>query len=167
MPCSKFKTQFEPPEVLPVESGSGMTNVYQFVINEETGREELKKTGETDTYAIIQAHAEQTKIENILARATLDPNILNQRAGDYIDATEMPTSLMDAQIKIMGIKNEFEQLPNEIRKQFNYSLGEYIAQYGTEGWANTLGLTQEETHELEKVTEAVQQVTQEGEKTND
>ena len=47
MACAKFKTQFDPPEVLPVASGRGMTNVYQFIINEETGRKELRKTGET------------------------------------------------------------------------------------------------------------------------
>ena len=155
MACGKFKTQFEPPEVIPVASGSPMDNVYQFVIDENTGRQELRKTGETNRYQIIQAHYESTKIENILARATLDPSVLADKGAMYGDFSEMPTSLMDAQIKIMGIKNEFEQLPNDIRQKFGYSLGEYVKAYGTESWAQALGLTQEETHDIKQTTEAI------------
>lgn len=154
MAC-KYNTMYNPPEVKVTESGRGMSNVYGITINPDTGRQELVKTGETNTYEVIQAHLEQTKIENILARATIDPSVLQQRVGEYGDFTEMPTSLLDANIKIMGIKNEFESLPNEIRQKFNYSVSEYVAAYGGEEWAKILGLTQEEKHEVVKNGEEI------------
>lgn len=154
MAC-KFKTQYDAPEAKACEPGRGMTDVYGIVINEETGRQELVKTGETNTYEVIQAHYEQTKIENIIARATLNPELLMQKAGEYGDYTETPTSLLDAQIKVMGIKNEFDKLPSDIREKFNYSLGEYVAKYGSEEWAGYLGLTLEEVNDLANTAESV------------
>lgn len=165
MAC-KFKTIYNPPEMQVCEPGRGMSNVYGISIDKDSGHQKLIKTGETNTYEIIQAHYEQTKIENIMARATLDPSVLMQKVGEYGDYTETPTSLLDAQIKIMGIKNEFEKLPNEVRQKFNYSLGEYVAEYGGEKWAKALGLTNEETNNLNNAAaEVIEKV--EEEQTND
>lgn len=121
--------------------GSRMMDDYEFQINEETGKKELVKTGEHDIYPEIQSYLEDTLIENIVTRVTMgDAQALEARKTQYIDMTDMPVSLMDAQNKILKIEREFNNLPLEERKKFDMSVEQYISQYGTNEWAEKIGL---------------------------
>lgn len=131
-------------------TGTELDKKYEMTINEE-GQKKLIQSGFTNRYEKVQSHAEECKIENILARATVDPTILNQREGLYIDTVDMPKSLAEAQMLMQKIENEFNALPIEIRKEFNNSAEEYVAAYGNEKWAKAIGLVKE-AHE-ENATE--------------
>ena len=121
-------------------AGSRMMDDYEFQINKDTGLKELVKVGEHDIYPEIQSYLEETKIENIVMRVTMgDQAALEARQMQYIDMTDMPISLMDAQNKILKIEREFNNLPLEQRKQFDMSLEKYISSYGSEEWAKSLG----------------------------
>lgn len=121
------------------EPGNRMATTYEVEIDSH-GHKELKATGKTDTYAKIQSYLEETKIENILARALLgDDEALNRVEGKYIDTTEMPKTLAEAQNMIIKMKTEFDSLPIEVRKEFNFSPEQFIATAGTEEWAKALG----------------------------
>ena len=110
-------------------------------IDPDTGKKILVKTGEHDIYPQIQSHLEETLIENIITRVTMgDPYALEAKQTQYIDMTDMPVSLMDAQNKILKIEREFNSLPLEQRKKFDMSIEQYISQYGTNDWANKMGL---------------------------
>ena len=113
--------------------GTHFLNVYQEEIVK--GKKELVKTGETNVYERIQEDLEGTKIENILhAVAMGDLSALNQRETIYADATTMPKSLMEAQNLVVKMKYEFEQMPLEVRKQFDYSAEKHVEEMGTDAF---------------------------------
>lgn len=131
--------------------GSRMMPDYEMQINPDTGMKELKQIGEHDIYPEIQSYLEDTLVENIVRRATLgDPTALNAIEGNFVDCTNMPVSLMDAQNKILKIEREFNQLPLEIREKYNYSVEKYISEYGSESWAENLGLIKKEEKTIEQ-----------------
>lgn len=144
MEKNKFRTRSSGSMRFPTEAGSEYATTYEIELDEKNHKT-LVATGKTHTYADIQSHLEETKIENILARALLgDDEALHRVEGRYIDTTEMPKTLAEAQNMIIKLTNEFEALPLEQRRAFNFSVEEYIAKFGTEEWATTMGYTKEE-----------------------
>ena len=143
-------------------TGTQFDNEYNYVIKENliVG---LEKTGEVNRYEAIQLHADECKIETILAKAAVDPTILQQRKGQFLDTTNMPKSL--AEFKNLEIKviQDFEKLPVEIRAKFDHSFDKYISEYGSEKWAEALGLkTEEDVKEaIKDVKEEIQEQTEE------
>jgi hypothetical protein len=132
-------SRFDRPDTIAAPEGTSTEPKYMEAID-ENGHRTLEQTGETDTYAMIQASLEETKIENIIRRATLgDPTALTQTMGAYVDTTDMPTSLAEMQNAIITIENEFNKLPLETRLKFNQSPEKYISMYGTEEWAKIMG----------------------------
>ena len=116
---------------------------YEVTVDKK-GHKTLKQNGYTNTYAKIQEALESTLIENILMRAKLgDEEALNRVQAQYLDTTDMPKTLAEAQNKIISIKNEFEKLPIDLRRQFDFSPEKYIQEYGTEPWMKTMGFIKE------------------------
>lgn len=128
------------PDREPAPAGTSTEKEYTIQID-DYGHKTLIQTGETNTYTLIQASLEETKIENILKRATWDPETLNAMAGTYMDTTGMPTTLAQAQQMVIDATNEFERLPLDVRLKFDQSAEVYINEYGTKEWADKLGIT--------------------------
>lgn len=125
-------SKFNVPEKVKTESGTRYLNTYQEEIDKETGKKHLVKSGETNIYAMIQEDLEASKIENILQRVAMgDINALNQRETLYVDSTNMPKTLMEAQNIVLKAKQEFEKMPLEVRKEFDNSAEKYISEMGT------------------------------------
>lgn len=126
-----FYSQYNRPKTLPCNSGSKFLNKYQETIKE--GIRSLIKVGKTNVYDIIQSHAKEGDVKWIIAQFSKG-NLDVLRKGDpvYTDATTMPTSLMEAQNLCLRMKQEFEQMPSEVKKAFNYSSDLYIEKMGTE-----------------------------------
>lgn len=139
-----------PPESKTSVAGSKTKPIYTVRLTPE-GRKELVKTGETNVYEAIQAEYEQTKIENILNRAQYDPSVLQKTVGTYADVSNMPTTLAAAQQMVIAGEREFAGLPVEIREKFENNPGIYFAQYGTQEWADKLGLKEETENPKEEV----------------
>lgn len=101
----------------------------------------LVKDREKRTWDIIQSHKEECLIENIIKRALEgETEILNQMQGQYIDTTMLPSTLAEAQQKIIDLKYEFSQLPKDIRKEFDYNEEKYIAEWGSDEWLKKTGV---------------------------
>lgn len=148
----EFKTAYNRGKTEYAPLGSETAPVYEYRINEKTGKRIMVQVGETNVYEKIQASLESSKLENIIRQATNgDPTILNQREGQYIDISEIPTNMIDMQNMILRANGEFEKLPAETRKQFENSTEKYISMYGSEEWAKIMGLYQEP--EAKKVKE--------------
>ena len=71
---SKFRSAYSGQVRHTSLTGNGHEPGYEYKVTDE-GRE-LVKTGETDVYALIQSRLDETKIENIIKRATYDPTTL-------------------------------------------------------------------------------------------
>lgn len=121
------------PHTTPCNPGTHYLNTYQEEINEKTGKLELVKTGETNVYEIIQTHADEVKIENILKQVAMgDMSALKQREATYVDATTMPKNLMEAQNLVIRMKDEFYKMPIEVRKEFGNDPEQYVSEMGTD-----------------------------------
>lgn len=136
-----FYSKTKPRKTIPLAVGPKEKNTY-FISVDERGHKEVKQQGKTNFYNKIQENAEECKIENIIKRATLgDTTALNKRAAAYFDATEMPTNLAEAQQAIINLENIFSSLPLAIRKKYNHSAQQFIADFGTENWMKVMGIT--------------------------
>lgn len=92
------------------------------------GHKKLVKTGETNVYDKIQSFKDETLIYNILDRFSAgDINAINKVKGNYGDFTEMPKTLMEAQNKLIQAERTFNELPTEVRAEFNHSYEQFIA----------------------------------------
>lgn len=128
----KVYSKFDIPTKVKTTTGRRYLNTYQEEIDKETGKKHLVKNGETNIYSMIQEDLEGSKIENILQRAAMgDLKALNQKETVYVDATNMPKNLMEAQNIVIKAKQEFEKMPLEVRKEFDNSAEKYISEMGT------------------------------------
>lgn len=144
------KTKFDRERVF-TPSGTKFLNVYQEEISKK-GNLHLVKTGQTNVYDKIQADLESTKIENILHQVAMgDLSVLNQRETLYVDATNMPKNLMEAQNIVIKAKAEFEQFPKEVREIFHNSPEEYVSEMGSKEFLDKMAPYNEK---LSKIKEA-------------
>lgn len=141
-----FRTLLDPPVEIFTTPGNKIEDVIALRID-ENGNEEFYVAGKTNVYEKIQAEAESAKIENIVAKVvqTGDTTILQQRKGHFVDLTEVPANIFEAQQKITEAEKTFMQLPNEIRKEYNNNFNEYLKDVGSEKWLELTGLKEKET----------------------
>ena len=126
----KVYTHTDRPLRFHVPTGDGTTKTYQEEI--VNGVKTLVHKGFHNVYEEIQLDVESTKIENILHACMMgDYSALKAREGTYVDSTNMPKTLMEAQNLVLRLKNEFNELPLEVRKEFNNSAEKYVEMMGT------------------------------------
>lgn len=132
-------TKLSPRKRFYCSSGSEYENTYQEEINKKTGRLGLVKTGRTNVYAMIQEDLEQSKIENIIHKLAMnDLSVLKEANLTYVDASDYPQNLMEAQNIVVKAKAEFDKLPAEVRKEFNNSPEQYVSEMGTKEFIEKL-----------------------------
>lgn len=134
-----FKTPYGERQRNHCASGSPIANEYGYEID-SYGRKILVKTGETNVYEKIQASLEETKIENILARAMAGDNSVFRPEGIYTDTTQIPSNLIESMQAIQNLENTWEGLPREIKQKYNFDVGQFIGQSGSESWLRDMGL---------------------------
>ena len=95
-----------PAEANPV--GDGLIDVYDYVVDEETGEVIYKVVGKSNLYELIQASKDSTDIHYIVDRVNkCDTSLLEAKRGIYCDTTEMPKDVF-----------ELEGMANTIRKTY-------------------------------------------------
>lgn len=149
-----FKTIQDEHERIYTPSGEKLEEVWTMKINDE-GKEEFYISGKTNIYEKIQAFAEDVKIENIIAKvtATGDNSILEKVKYEYADTTELPTNLFEAQQKIKDAEEIFNQLPTNIKESYGNNFNMYLKDFGSETWAEKMGLTEPKTEPIKENTE--------------
>lgn len=106
----------------------------------QDGRRRLEKTRRVEIYERIQSHKEECDINNIIARhLNGDPFAINKKIGNFMDLTEVPKTIAEAQQIVINLSNEFEKLPLEIRERFQNNAEIYVASFGTDEWLEKTG----------------------------
>ena len=126
----KFDTQFNRLGVPGVKTtpGSGMKDTYKMHVDAD-GKRELKKSGEYNLYADIQSFKDSVSIDYILTRfVNGDETALSRVQGIYGDFTQMPTTMAELQQRVIDAEHLFNNLPLDIREQYNFSASEFFAQ---------------------------------------
>ena len=142
----------------PTEAGESVRRTYLWERNEE-GEKVLRLDQVIDQQAEIDSYLEETKIENIIRRASIDPNIAARIApdlgGGIEDFTEMPHTLAELQNIMIRAEQIWDEVPKEIKLNFDNDVDKFITSFGTVEWAKNLGIYQEKQTE-EKATEATE-----------
>lgn len=142
----------------PTEAGETVRRTYLWERNEK-GEKVLKLDQIIDQQAEIDSYLEETKIENIIRQASIDPNIAERIApnlgGGIQDFTEAPHTLAELQNIMIRAEQIWDEVPKEIKFKFDNDVDKFIASFGTVEWAKNLGIYQEKQTET-KPTEATE-----------
>ena len=142
----------------PTEAGESVRRTYLWERNEK-GEKVLKLDQIIDQQAEIDSYLEETKIENIIRRASIDPNIAARIApdlgGGIQDFTEAPHTLAELQNIMIRAKQIWDEVPKEIKLKFDNYVYKFVASFVTIDWAKNLGIYKEKQAEA-KATEATE-----------
>lgn len=129
----KFETSFQRKNNrVTAEPGSGMKATYKMHVD-ENGKRELRRSGEYNLYAEIQSYKDSCSIDYILSRfAAGDDTALSRVQGIYGDFSEVPTTMAEVMQRVIDAEHIFNNLPLDVREEFNFSPSEFFAQIGTE-----------------------------------
>ena len=142
----------------PTEAGETVRRTYLWEINEK-GEKVLKLNQIIDQQAEIDSYLEETKLENIIRRASIDPDLAARLVPDIgngiQDYTEAPKNLAELQNIMLRAEQIWEEVPKEIKLKFDNDVDKFVASFGTVEWAKNLGIYQEKQVETE-ATEATE-----------
>nr|CDL65805.1 unnamed protein product [uncultured bacterium] len=135
-------------------TGDGTEPVYEYEVNKDTGRKELRLVGRESVYDKVQESLEETKIQNIVRRATFDPEILGstewmEKQG-MVDITGLPTNIHEYHDFMLTAQKDFDKLPSEIRELFDNSLETFVAEFGTPEWESKINSLNKPEKEVAK-----------------
>lgn len=140
------------------EAGESVRRTYLWERNEK-GEKVLKLDQIIDQQAEIDSYLEETKIENIIRRASIDPNIAARIApdlnGGIQDFTEAPHTLAELQNIMIRAEQIWDEVPKEAKLKFDNDVDKFIASFGTVEWAKNLGIYKEKQADG-KVTETAE-----------
>lgn len=143
----------------PTEAGETMRRTYLWELNEK-GEKILVLDQIIDQQAEIDSYLEETKLENIIRRASIDPDLaarlMPDMGGGLQDATEMPGNLMELQNIMLRAEQIWDEIPKEIKLKFDNDVDKFVASFGTVDWAKNLGIYQEEEPEKPKKEETTE-----------
>lgn len=121
------------PCTVPVKSGTDTVPVYSYVIDEKTGREELRRTGEDCIYLKTQ-EARPDDIYTLLKNAGVEPSDIDSLkvTAEYSeqlidDFTAAPRTLMEAHNVIHRAQDSFMKLPLDVREEFSNDPGNMLS----------------------------------------
>lgn len=145
----------------PTEAGESVRRTYLWERNEK-GEKVLRLDQTIDQQAEIDSYLEETKLENIIRRASIDPDIAARIApdigGGIQDFTEAPQNLAELQNIMIRAEQIWDEVPKEIKLKFDNDVDKFIASFGSVEWAKNLGIYQKKEAEPEatKTTEAAE-----------
>lgn len=143
----------------PTEAGESIRRTYLWEINEK-GEKVLRLDQNIDQQAEIDSYLEETKLENIIRRASIDPDIaarlIPDLGGGLQDATGMPENLMELQNIMLRAEQIWDEIPKEIKLKFDNDVDKFVSSFGTIDWAKNLGIYQEKQPEEPKKEEAAE-----------
>lgn len=138
---------FREKENRPTTPGEKVRRTYLWQMNAK-GEKVLVIDQEIDQQAEIDSYLEETKIENILRRASIDPTIAErlklETGGGIQDFTEAPQTLAELQNIMLRAEQIWKDVPKETKLKFDNDIDKFISSYGTVEWAKNLGILKEE-----------------------
>lgn len=141
----------------PTEAGESVRRTYLWERNEK-GEKVLRLDQTIDQQAEIDSYLEETKLENIIRQASIDPDIAARIkpdiGGGIQDFTEAPQNLAELQNIMMRAEQIWNEVPKDIKLKFDNDVDKFVASFGTVEWAKNLGIYKEKQTDSEKQTES-------------
>ena len=137
---SKVYSMFDLPESKPTCAGLTERKTFRWAEN-ENGEKILVEDETINIQEEIESYHDETKIENVIRRATYNIDASYQLSGDTgmdVDLTKLPSNLMEAQNTMLKAKARYAELPDDIKANFK-GIEEFMTTAGTEAWAKKMG----------------------------
>lgn len=141
-----FRTAYSEQKRTHCPAGKETKDTYAYEINSK-GQKELKRNGTINVYQEIQAELEETKIENVLKRVAMGDMSDFRPNGIYQDITKVPNNLIEAKKEMQKLENLWNDLPNETKQKYDWSVDQFIAKAGEKSWLADLGLINQNVDE--------------------
>lgn len=95
--------------------------IYEELINDKTGKLELKKTGEEPFYQKIQEEKEEQLLETLINRYKVDLNNkkITQLSEEIVDLTTMPADLIETYSLAHKLEKQFNESTADIKNYFH------------------------------------------------
>ena len=136
-------SNFREKESRPTAPGEKIRRTYLWQMNAK-GKKVLIIDQEIDQQAEIDSFLEETKIENIVRRASIDPDLAErlkpETGGGIQDFTEAPQTLAELQNIMLRAEQIWKDVPKEIKLKFDNDIDKFVSSYGTVEWAENLGI---------------------------
>lgn len=161
-----FRTKYEEHKRVYSDPGSPVVPVYKSEYDENHNLV-VKENGVKNLYAEINSHAESCDIHVVLNRfVNGDKEALMQRAGAFIDISQMPDNLNDFVKLASQAESLFNTLPYEVKEKFNNNPVEFISQIGTTSWEEKMTTSEaQEKMANDEVIKAASAINKEAAKT--
>ena len=98
------------------------------------GRMELVTIGRKNLYAEIQSHKDSVDVHMILDQyaQTGDINLIQRVQAQYMDIADAPQTLAEAYEMVHNVKSAFDNMPLDVRKEYDHDASRFIADFGTD-----------------------------------
>lgn len=117
----KFYTPYNPAPRKAAPSGSPIRDTYGEVLDEETGKIVIGKTGSENMYEMTQ-EAKPVDLYDLIEGSGVDPVLLSQKIeiDEQLvnDFTSMPRTLAEAHMMIIKGQRAYDELPVQVRDEF-------------------------------------------------
>lgn len=106
---------------------SGSRTLPRFRRRFNAGKAELVPDGTEDIYAEIQLNAKGNLVGDLIRRSKNgDTEALGIDSNSFADLTGAPTSLLDAELKLVSAREQFDALPIDIKQKYG-SLSAFLS----------------------------------------
>jgi hypothetical protein len=123
----KFNTVYNYPTTVPAASGSRTLPKFVRRVDDQ-GRKILVQDGLEDIYGGIQQAAKGVEVADLVRRfRSGDTDAIGDPSFDSVDITTAPTSLLDAQNKLIKAREQFDALPVKVKQQYNNDASFWLA----------------------------------------
>lgn len=116
------------------EPGSDEKILYDAKLNDD-GTVSLIPSGKESISLYINSFKDQTDMSYIIKRIQLgDLSVLNKAKGVFGDFSSMPKTYAETLQLRIDAERAFDNLPAEVKKQFNNSFNAWFMSAGSEDW---------------------------------
>lgn len=151
----------EKPLALPNKPGNRFEPEYKERYNDR-GQPYLEKVGEVDTYEKIQSYKDECDVMAILSRYAAGDESVLAKPGWYIDTSKLPQTYTEYMNMMNEKREQFNQLPLNIRKAFGMNFENWMATAGEKEWLDKMGIKTQQD-EQKKPNPGTDETVQKGE----
>lgn len=120
-----FASRLNRPQTILSPMGDGSAQKYEESF--EDGFPHLVPAGKDNLFEYVQASKDECLVSNIIERYKRgDVDVLNRRAGQYMDVVGMPTNLAEAHQVMIDVQRKFDSLDPEVRKNFDNDINVFV-----------------------------------------
>lgn len=121
----KFRSFSDRPGTIPSPAGKKTRNIFIKKAADPEGK--LVYSHTEDVYEAIQLAARGCLVKDLVSRAERgDASAIGSPAFESSDITNAPTSLMDAQNRLIEARSIFDQLPVDAKKMYNNNFSTFL-----------------------------------------